>query len=128
MSTITITPAGAFGTTATARRRTARRKQAGHAVAVRLTRRGRLVILAAFLALAGALMVAFGGLAGASFEAGTPEQVRIVEVGPGDTLYGIAADIAEPGQIREAVLHLQQLNGLTGSQLQIGQRLAVPTR
>jgi predicted Zn-dependent protease len=117
MSSITISPAPAFA------REVRLRPQAR---SVRLTRRGRMVFLMAFLAVAAALMIAFGGLAGASLDAGDPEQVRIVEVGAGDTLYQIAADIAEPGQIREAVAHIQQLNGLNGPELQIGQRLAVP--
>ena len=64
---------------------------------VRLTRRGRVVIVLAFLGLALALMVPIGGWATATLTGGTPEPVRIVEVQPGDTLYGIAGDLAKPG-------------------------------
>ena len=93
---------------------------------VHLTRRGRVVVVLAFLALAAVLMTTFGGFATATREAGTPEPVRIVEVGPGDTLYGIAGTVAEPGHVREMVAHIEQLNSLDGPELSVGQRLAVP--
>ena len=66
---------------------------------VRLTRRGRLVLVLAFLAAAVALTVPLGGWATASLSGGTPEPVRIVEVAPGDTLYGIAGE-ASPSPAR----------------------------
>jgi LysM repeat protein len=52
--------------------------------------------------------------------------VRVVEVQPGDTLYGIAGQVAEPGHVRDMVLHIQQLNSLSGATLQVGQKLAIP--
>lgn len=93
---------------------------------VRLTRRGRLVLTTAFLVVALGLMVALGGFATASLEGGTPPPVRIVEVQEGDTLYGIAGAISEPGEIREAVHAISELNDLDGGTLEPGQRLAVP--
>ena len=93
---------------------------------VRLTRRGRIVLVLGFLTLALALMVPFGGWATATLTGGTPEPVRIVEVQPGDTLYGIAGDLAEPGHIRDMVHRIQELNSLPGGQIQEGQKLAVP--
>jgi LysM domain len=93
---------------------------------VRLTRRGRVTLVLTFLALALALMVPFGGWATATLTGGAPEPVRIVEVQPGDTLYGIAGDLAEPGQIREMVHRIQSLNSLPGGQITEGQKLAVP--
>ena len=94
--------------------------------AVRLTRRGRLVLVLAFLALAVALMIPMSGWATASLTGGTPEPVRVVEVAPGDTLYGIAAELAEPGEIRAMVHRIQELNSLPGGQIEEGQKLAVP--
>jgi hypothetical protein len=124
MSSLTITPAFAPAGRRTSRAtRTPRRTPA-----VRLTRRGRVAVVLAFLALAAALMTAFGGFATATLDGGTPEPVRIVEVGPGDTLYGIAGDIAEPGKIREMVHHIEQLNALPSAQITVGQRLAVPVK
>jgi predicted Zn-dependent protease len=87
-----------------------------------------VAVVLAFLALAAARMTAFGGFATATLDGGTPEPVRIVEVGPGDTLYGIAGDIAEPGKIREMVHHIEQLNALPSAQITVGQRLAVPVK
>ena len=95
-------------------------------VRVRLTRRGRVVLTLAFLAAAIALMVPLGGLATATLTGGNPEPVRIVEVGPGETLYGIADDLAAPGEIREMVHRIQELNSLPGGQITEGQKLAVP--
>ena len=93
---------------------------------MRLTRRGRTVLVLAFLGLALALMIPFGGWATASLTGGSPEPVRVVEVQPGDTLYGIASDLAEPGQIRTMVHRIQELNSLPGGQIVEGQKLAVP--
>jgi hypothetical protein len=94
--------------------------------AVRLTRRGRLVLVFAFLSLAVALTLPMAGWATASLTGGTPEPVRVVEVAPGDTLYGIAAKLAEPGEIRAMVHRIQDLNSLPGAQIEEGQKLAVP--
>ena len=94
--------------------------------AVRLTRRGRLVLVFAFLSLAVALMIPMAGFATASLTGGTPEPVRVIEVAPGDTLYAIAAELAEPGEIREMVHRIQELNSLPGAQIDEGQKLAVP--
>jgi LysM domain len=99
---------------------------AGEHPAVRLTRRGRVVLVLGFLALALALMTVFGALATATHESGTPEQVRVLQVGPGDTLYDIAGRVARPGHVREMVHHIQELNSLSGSTLQVGQQLAIP--
>ncbi len=93
---------------------------------VRLTRRGRAVLVLAFLGLALALMIPLGGWATASLSAGSPDPVRVVVVQPGDTLYGIAGDLAEPGEVRAMVHRIQQLNSLPGGQIAVGQQLAVP--
>ena len=111
MSTITIS--SAFAPTVRAPR-------------VRLTRRGRAVFFVAFLAAVLVAMSALGSWAAASRDAGTPEPVRIVEVQPGDTLYGIAGDLAKPGHVREMVNRIRELNSLPGGQIDVGQKLAVP--
>ena len=118
MSTLSISPAFISGAAPRQTRRST----------VRLTRRGRVVFLLAFLALALIVSMSLSGWATASRDAGTPPQVRVVEVQPGDTLYGIAADLAEPGKIREMVHQIQQLNSLSGGSLQAGQKLALPVQ
>ncbi|MGN6301678.1 MAG: hypothetical protein ACTHN8_11380, partial [Angustibacter sp.] len=52
---------------------------------VRLTQRGRVVLVLGFLMAAFVVMVAFGGWATATHDSGTPEPVRVVEVQEGDT-------------------------------------------
>src|SRR5690625_4028554 len=86
--------------------------------ATRLTRRGRMVMLFGFLSVITVLLVALGPMAGASLTSGTPEPVRIVQVGPGDTLFGIAGQVADPGKVREMVVHIERLNSLDGPELQ----------
>ena len=116
MSTLSISPAFDFDRAPRQVRRST----------VRLTQRGRIVFVLAFLAAAFVVMVAFGGWATATRDGGTPEPVRVVEVQEGDTLYGIAGQVAAPGHVREMVHHIQQLNSLSGGGLQVGQKLAIP--
>ena len=80
----------------------------------------------AAVGLALALMIPMSGWATASLTGGTPEPVRVIEVAPGDTLYGIAGDLAEPGEVREMVHRIQELNALPSAGLSVGQRIAVP--
>jgi LysM repeat protein len=94
----------------------------------RLTRRGRLVVALVFLGAVLLAAVAFGARSAATGDAGSPVPTRMVQVGPGDTLWGIASQVAGPGQVRERVLQIEELNALSGPALRVGQRLAVPVR
>jgi hypothetical protein len=118
MSTLSISPAFVAGN--------ARTPRLTRNATVRLTRRGRIVFLFAFLAVALVVMMSLSGWATATHDSGTPEPVSVVEVQPGDTLYGIAGKLAEPGQVRDMVHHIQQLNSLPGGGLVVGQKLAIP--
>jgi LysM repeat protein len=93
---------------------------------VRLTRRGRAVALVALLVVVLSLLTLFGPRSAATRDPGTPVQTRTVEVGPGDTLWGIASEVAEPGHVREAVHQIEELNALSGPGLMVGQEIAVP--
>jgi len=93
---------------------------------VRLTRRGRAVVLIAMLVVVMGAVVAFGSRSAATSEVGTPVQSRTVEVGQGDTLWSIAADVAGPGEVRETVHRIEELNALSGPGLSVGQEIAVP--
>ena len=95
---------------------------------LRLTRRGRVVIVMVFLAVLLAAVLALGGYSAASDARGGTQPTRTVVVGEGDTLWGIASEVAAPGEVREAVHELQELNALSGPELTEGQRIAVPTR
>ena len=86
------------------------------------------MLVLAFLGLAVALMIPMSGWATASLTGGSPEPVRVVEVAPGDTLYGIAAELAEPGEIRAMVHRIQELNSLPGGQIERGPEARRPPR
>lgn len=93
---------------------------------VRLTRRGRMVVTLLFLVALTVVLSVFGSTSAATGEAGSPLPTRTVVVAEGDTLWAIAADVAEPGEVREMVHRIQELNALEGSGLALGQELAVP--
>ena len=93
--------------------------------AVHLTARGRavLVVLGLVLAVTGALTA--GSAAADDPAAGLP--VSAVTVAPGDTLWGIAAELAAPGEdVRVVVDRLAELNGGLDAGLQAGQQILVP--
>jgi hypothetical protein len=104
----------------------ARRADVGHPGSVRLTRRGRLVVLALMLGGIFLALTFLGGHSAATDEAGAPVETRTVVVGEGDTLWGIASEVAEPGEVREVIHHIQELNALPSAALMRGQELAVP--
>lgn len=92
---------------------------------LRLTRRGRLVALFLTILIVGAFVIS-GGASVATREGGTPEAVRVIEVEQGQSLWQIASSVAEPGETREMVYRIRELNSLPGSTLVEGQELAVP--
>ncbi len=93
---------------------------------VRLTRRGRGVVLVAALALL--LLAAFflGSVAVGSETPGQAEPTEIVMVGTGDTLWGIAAGIASDGDVRSTMRDIERLNTLDSVALSAGQKIRVP--
>jgi hypothetical protein len=94
---------------------------------VRLTRRGRVVVVVAALLVAfaiGVFVTAAGSVA--TQQPGSPEPTTIVQVGTGDTLWDIAAGLAADGDVRAVMEEIKQLNALDSGVLQAGQRLVVP--
>lgn len=116
MSTLTIGPA--FQPVAL--RRPAPRSQ------VRLTRRGRIVVLLAALVIAFAVGVFAAGSVVATGQAGQPEPTKVITVASGDTLWVIASDLAEDGDVRAMMEKIESLNALDSSVLAAGQKLVVP--
>lgn len=96
------------------------------AAPVRLTRRGRLVVLLGALLVVLALGVLWGAGSVATEQAGTAEPTTIVQVGPGDTLFDIAAAVTVDGDVAAMVEEIQELNALDSGMLMVGQRLRVP--
>jgi len=93
---------------------------------VRLTRRGRIVVVLAVLA---ALLVAGFTLGHAPSQAAgsaRPVAPRTITVQPGETLWGVAARIAPHVDPRLVVAQIERLNDLRSPQLLAGQQLVVP--
>jgi len=93
---------------------------------LRLTRRGRWVVTLFFLGLVLAVFTAFGPRVIATGEQGAPVATTTVVVGEGDTLWDIASAVASPGETREMVRRIVELNALSGVTIYAGQELAVP--
>jgi Tfp pilus assembly protein FimV len=99
------------------------------APSVRLTRRGRAVLV---LLLSALLLAAFsigqrdtqaasvGTGSGASAPTATTVQ-------PGESLWSVAQRIAPENDPREVIAQIRRLNDLQSSQLQVGQHLLLPT-
>ncbi len=105
---------------------TVRRPVAGRSPSVRLTRRGRVVLVVAGLLMALAVALVFAGGAVGTDEAGTPALTETVTVAPGDTLWGIASDVAAGDDVRDMMKQIERLNALDSAVLQAGQKLRVP--
>src|SRR3954451_15031575 len=95
---------------------------------VRLTRRGRAVVVVALTGglLGGALSVANASFAGADRGAPATPQLRHVMVRSGDTLWEIAAKAAPGADPRAMVQRITDLNGLAERPLVPGQQLVLP--
>ena len=92
---------------------------------LRLTRRGRVVVVcAALLVLLGAL-VALGPSVLATADG--DDRTRTVTVHPGETLWDIAGRVNPDGDVRDTVEDISELNGISDAgALQIGAELSVP--
>lgn len=94
---------------------------------LRLTRRGRLVLFLGALLVAFALaFVVMGGSSASPDSVGTPTATERIVVAPGQTLWQIAADQAEDGDVRATVDAIEKLNALDSAMLYAGQELFVP--
>jgi hypothetical protein len=95
---------------------------------LRITKRGRLVLtllLVVPLAIAGFFAVLNGG--GAAASNGTGAAIQYVTVQSGETLWQLAGEIAPSADPREVVSQIVHLNGLSSSDIQAGERLAIPS-
>jgi hypothetical protein len=91
---------------------------------VRLTRRGRLVLvtLAAFVVVAVVAPAVAHLRSAATVPASAP---AVVVVQPGDTLWSIAHRVAPDRDARLVVADLRRLNALASADLEVGQRLTI---
>ncbi len=121
MSTVALTTT-ALTTTGVALSRAPR------APRLRITRRGR-VVLGALLATPVAVALALSALAESPAQAGSTAPTTgfsYVSVAPGESLWELAAWIAPEADPRDVVAQLVELNQLPTTEVQPGQRLAIP--
>lgn len=124
MSTATLTRP-TFQPCGDAPRRTPR--PAVRSTPTRITRRGRLVLvgLVALPLLAVVSVGRTGSQAATYVENGPALQQTTVQ--PGETLWAVAERIAPRNDPRDVVAQLRSLNHLSGSTLQVGQQLLLPS-
>jgi hypothetical protein len=92
---------------------------------LRLTRRGRLLVLVLATALAlGAFALGTGRSQAGAVEDRMPTHQVVVQ--PGQTLWAVATEAMPGADPREAIAEIRALNALTGSVVHPGQPLLVP--
>lgn len=101
---------------------------------IRLTRRGRLLLLglpavAVLVAAAVGLVLLLGAFTNQA-QASAQEQPGVtaaeVTVAPGDTLWSVAVSADSDAEIQEVIARIAELNDLSSSELHPGQTLYVP--
>jgi hypothetical protein len=90
---------------------------------IRLTRRGRVVVVGLLVVLVAALV----GVLASNVQAAAPSSPpRAVVVHPGDTLWSIAARVHPSGSLTDTMLTIERLNHMTDGTVYVGQQLLVP--
>jgi hypothetical protein len=101
---------------------------------LRLTRRGKIVLIGIPLVLLAALLLSLAGFFNSparASESATDLAVTptvTVTVQAGESLWAIAGSVAPQRDARDVVADIVQLNNLTGGAVLPGQQLYVPTR
>lgn len=114
-----------FPLTADAQRRLARARYGVTGLkGLRLTARGRVVLVAVALLLIGA-GVLFGSVAQAT-DVPRGLEVTTHSVVPGDTLWSIAASVNPGVDNRDIVREIEELNGMSSGRILAGQVLLLP--
>ena len=101
---------------------------------LRLTRRGRVVLIGIPLVLLAALLLLLAGFLNAPAKAAddaadlTLTPTVSVTVQSGESLWGIAAEVAPDRDARDVIADIVQLNNLSGGTVLPGQQLFVPVK
>jgi hypothetical protein len=96
------------------------------AAPVRLTRRGRLVVLGLLLGLVLGIVAFAMAPATATSDRGDGVVAERVTVQPGDTLWAIAERVRPGADPRATIARIKDMNGLTSGAAQAGRVLLVP--
>ena len=92
---------------------------------IRLTQRGRIVVVLGLVVVMTLLVIA-GALRATAAPAGPPAGWGTTVVQPGDTLWSLAHARVRGGDPRALIVEIKAVNGLADSQLASGQRLLLP--
>ena len=101
---------------------------------LRLTRRGKIVLIGIPLVLLAAILLSLAGFFNSPAKASdSPEDLAVtptvtVTVQPGESLWAIAGSVAPERDARDVVADIVQLNNLTAGAVLPGQQLYVPIR
>ena len=94
---------------------------------IRLTRRGRVLLLALLVAvLFGAFSLGRSASQAAPPSAATLTEQQRVTVQPGDSLWTLAKHVAPKHDPRDVVARIREINDLTSAELHVGQQLVLP--
>ncbi|MDH4159073.1 MAG: LysM peptidoglycan-binding domain-containing protein [Actinomycetota bacterium] len=116
-------------TTARPARSAHRRSAPGPA---RLTRRGRLVLVAALVAVLVAVLAVASAWTAGSARAGDAGSAGVAPVAvtwvvqPGETMWQVAEAVVPTADPRETIARIVELNGLPDASVTVGQTLLVP--
>ncbi len=103
---------------------TAPSRRSGSGGRLRLTRRGRIVVVLGLLVAVLVVGFTLGHVSHAP--AAESAATRVLVVQPGDTLWSIAARVEPSHDTRRVVAQLSAMNHLHGASVQVGERLTVP--
>lgn len=98
---------------------------------LRLTRRGRVVLAALAVLLAGAIVAVLAVMGASRAEAvenGGGAEFGYVVVQPGESLWSVASHLDPGSDPRDTIAEIVRLNQLRTSEVQAGQPIAVPLR
>ncbi|MDK3257870.1 LysM peptidoglycan-binding domain-containing protein [Blastococcus capsensis] len=102
------------------------RREAGSPAPLRLTARGRRVVVVLLLLVAMGVAAGVDALLGHGAEGLDLMRTSSVVVVPGDTLWSIASGMAGERDVREVIDRIQLLNGLDSASIEPGQVLELP--
>jgi hypothetical protein len=127
MSATMSTPVAPRPSTADLPRRRPTTRSSTRPAPVRLTRRGRLIVVLSVMALLVAVGLVLGhGSSQAAGRGGAAVTSRTLTVRPGETLWSVAARIAPHSDPRLVVADIESRNHLDGVEVRAGQQLWVP--
>jgi hypothetical protein len=101
---------------------------------LRLTRRGRIVLVGLPLILLSAVLITLAGFMNSPAKAAeSASELSVtptvsVTVQPGESLWGIAGSVAPERDPRDVVADIVQLNNLDGGRVMPGQQIFVPSK